>query len=444
MCRKEHHATGCSEYKTVSRRSFLGWTAGALALAASPGWVPRVVFADSHDSSRDVLVSIFLRGGADSLSIVPPHGESAYYQLRPNLALPRPDSGQAGAALDLDGFFGFAPALAPLMAAYSAEDLLVVHGTGKTDPTRSHFEAMYSMEVGQPEPPTSLATGWLGRHLQTTAPTSEAAVLRAVGIGAGLQRTLVGGPQTLPIADLDAFGFAGPQAAVPGRRQALEDLYALASDPMKTAAENTFRTIDVLDAIDFEGYVPADGAAYPESEFGRSLRSSAALIRAEVGVEAIAVDLGGWDTHDVQGPVDGGMSQLMGDLAQTLAAFHQDLDGAGVGNVTVVVMSEFGRNAFENASLGTDHGHGGMMMVMGKAVAGGRVLTDWPGLEHGQLYEGQDLAITIDYRDVLTEIVTGRLGNPDYRNVFPDEGYSPVNRGVLATSLGASQALAVG
>ncbi len=436
MCKSDDKTPGCKEYNQVSRRSFLGWTAGALAVAAAPGWLPKVVYADSENGSRDVLVSLFLRGGADGLSICPPHGEDAYYRLRPNLAIPRPDSGQTGAALDLDGFFGFAPAMAPLLGAYQAGDLLVVQATGKTDPTRSHFDAMLSMEIGQPDPPASLFTGWLGRHLQTTAPTVQDGALRAVGIGFGLQRTLAGAPQTIPIDDLASFGFAGDPATLAARRGALEELYEHYSEPLKTSGDNTFRTVDLLDSIDFSTYQPAGDATYGDDELGMAFKSTAALIKADAGVEAVAIDLGGWDTHDFQGPVEGGMGQLMGALASTLAAFHQDLDASNRTNVIVVAMSEFGRNAQENGSLGTDHGHGGLMFAMGSAIDGGRVLTEWPGLEAGELYEGQDLAITIDYRDILTEIVTERLGNPDFRNVFPDVDYTPTKHGVLLSSLG--------
>ncbi len=423
-----HDCKGCREYDRLTRRNFVGLTAGAAAAALAPGWLPRVVYADSDSSSRDVIVSLFLRGGADALTLCVPYAERNYYNLRPTLAIQPPDAGGANRALDLDGAFGFPPALEPLLEAYRAGDLLVVHACGLENPTRSHFEAMHFMEVGRGDPPASLYTGWLGRHLQATAPTLRDGVLRAVGIGAGLQRTLVGGPLTVPVRDPAEFGLEGRSRRA--REAALEVMYAVAGEPLQTTAVNTFRTIDLLDDIDFRGYQPAGGAAYPDDEFGYALRSTAALIKAEVGVEAVAIDLGGWDTHDFQGPVEGHMAGLMGSLAAGLGAFHQDLFAGGVENVVVVAMSEFGRHAFENASGGTDHGHGGLMLVLGGAVAGGRVLTDWPGLGDGQLYEGQDLEITIDYRDVLTEILTRRLGNPDYRTVFDDPGYTPRTHGV--------------
>ncbi len=427
----EHKCPGCDEYQGLTRRNFVGLATGVAAAALAPAWLPRVVYADSHDGSRDVIVSIFLRGGGDALTLCVPHGEDSYYDLRPTLAVPRPDGGGAGRAIDLDGFFGFPQGMKPLMDAWRDGNLLVVHACGMPNPTRSHFDAMRFMEVGMGDAPPNLQTGWLGRHLQATAPTVADGVLRAVGIGYGLQRTLVGGPLTLPIADLAEFGFDGRRATRKERRQALEEMYGVVGDPLATSAENTFRTVDLLKKIGFKSYKPAGAAAYPDDEFGYALKSTAALVKAEVGVEAVAIDLGGWDTHDFQGPVDGHMAYLMESLSGGLAAFHRDLFSDGFEEVVVTTTSEFGRNAAENASAGTDHGHGGLMLVLGGHVAGGRVLAEWPGLADGQLYEGQDLAITIDYRDVLTEILTRRLGNPDFRTVFTDPGYEPQERGVI-------------
>lgn len=427
-----HDCKGCKEYDQLSRRNFLGWSAGFVAAAVTPGWLPRVVLADDDDSDRDVVVSLFLRGGADALTLCVPHGEAAYYQLRPSLAIAPPDAASPDRVTDLDGFFGLPPALTPLLDAYQDGALAIVHACGRDSSNRSHFDAMHEMEVGMDEPPSSLLSGWLGRHLQVTAPTASDGVLRAVGIGAGLQRTLAGGPLTLPIGNLETFGLAGHPDSFGERRAALEAMYAAVPDPLGSNARNTFGTIELLEEIDFASYVPAGGAVYPEGEFGVAMQSVAALIKAEVGIEAAAVDLGGWDTHDFQAPVDGQMSVVMGQLAAGLAAFHKDLFADDHTNVTLVAMSEFGRNAFENGSAGTDHGHGGAMLVLGGQVAGGRVITEWPGLADGQLYENQDLRVTIDYRDVLAEVLTKRACNPDISAVFHDPGYTPRDHGVIA------------
>jgi uncharacterized protein (DUF1501 family) len=217
----------------------------------------------------------------------------------------------------------------------------------------------------------------------------------------------------------------------------LHDMYSAVTDPIKSAALTSQATIDLLHTINFAGYSPAGGAVYPGNYFGQSLKSTAALIKADVGVEAVAVDILGWDTHGNQGPFNGNgdLFNLMTTLAGGLSAFHADMFSGNGRNVTVVVMSEFGRRLAENTSLGTDHGHANAMFIMGNNIAGGRVLRDWPGLAVGQLYQGIDLQVTIDYRDVLAEIVQKRLGNGDLSTVFPN--YFPTFRGVTTDCFGS-------
>lgn len=429
MSHDHEHDCACDEYRLLSRRTFLGRaTASAVALSV-PAWLPRVTYAQSA-SSRDIIVSIFLRGGADGLSLVPPFGEPAYYALRPTIAIPRPDSGSATPAVSLDGFFGLPQAMAALLPAYQSGQLLVLHATGSTDPTRSHFDAQQYMEVGKPGD-KNIATGWLGRHLATMPPARVDAPLRALGFSYGLPQTLVGAPDTLPIPNPASFSVAGTSSTRTQRLEWLDTAYASASDPLKTAAKNTQRTISMLNSLGIGTYQPAGGVVYPAGSFQTALKSTAALIRADVGVEAVQIDLGGWDTHNQQQPLTGGMANTMRTLAGGLAAFHADLVNAGrFDRVIVVVMSEFGRVAKENGSQGTDHGHGNCMFVIGGAVTGGRVLSAWPGLAAGQLYQNQDLQVTIDYRDVLAEIVQRRLGNNRLDLVFP--GYTPTFRGVVA------------
>jgi uncharacterized protein (DUF1501 family) len=209
-------------------------------------------------------------------------------------------------------------------------------------------------------------------------------------------------------------------------------MYEPYTDPLKTAAGNTLQTIDLLREIDFDGYRPKGNAQYPDTDFGYALKSTAALIKADIGVEAIAVDLDGWDTHEEQGSQNGYMASLMRDLSRTLGAFHKDMWASNRSDVATMCMTEFGRNAFENGSRGTDHGHGSLMLAMGGSVAGGRVLTEWPGLEKRNLYEGQDLKITTDYRNVINEILSKRAGNATPNELFPGKGFVPKNLGVIA------------
>ncbi len=423
---------GCPEYRELSRRQFV---AGAATAAATsffpifPAWLPQVVLAESADSTRDVIVSIFLRGGADGLSLCVPFSDANYYSGRPTIAIPRPDSAAANRGIALDNNFAFPRAMSGLVPAFQAGHLLVVHATGSIDPSRSHFDAQRFMEVGKPRDPR-IATGWLGRHLASVQPMRTNAPLRALGLSSGLAKTLVGAPRALPIPDPANFAIGGATATRTQRASWLREDFTVGAEPVRSAALDALNTIDLLRLIDFVAYRPALGAVYPNTSFGRGLRSTAALIKADVGVEAIQVDLGGWDTHTNQDPLAGSMFNTMQNLAGSLGAFHADVIASGLAQgVTVVVMSEFGRNARQNGSQGTDHGRGNCMFAMGRSLAGGRVLVNgWPGLARENLENGQDLKVTLDHRDVLAEIVKNRLANANVAAVFPD--YQPIARGV--------------
>ncbi len=425
--------TGCSEYRSLARRDFLARGAGFGIAAILPSWLPNVVLAQSS-STRDIIVSVFLSGGIDGMSVVVPFGDPAYYTNRPNIAVARPDAAGTGPkAVALDNFFGFSPGMAPLMPAYNAGHLLVAHATGSVDTSRSHFDAQRYIEVGKPQD-LNLATGWLGRHLATSTPLRSTAPLRALGLTSGLPQTLVGGPKVLPIANPASFRVDGSTTTAAARTAFLAANYAQAPDPVSANALDTTNTIALLQTINFAGYQPQNGAVYPATSFGNSLKSSAALIKADVGVEAIHAFLGGWDTHTQQGAttaVDGGyMHNQMMQLSSALAAFYADvMQGTTANGVTLVVISEFGRNARENGDRGTDHGRGNVAFAMGKNIAGGRVLTNgWPGLATENLESGQDLRVTLDHRDILAEIVQNRLGNPNLATIFPD--YTPKFRGI--------------
>jgi uncharacterized protein (DUF1501 family) len=283
------------------------------------------------------------------------------------------------------------------------------------------------MEVGKPAD-TSVVSGWLGRHLATVPPMKPGAALRALGISNGLQKTLVGGPQTLPIASPANFTIGGSNSTAGARQAVLAADYADAPAPLDASALAAIDTIALLQSVNFAGYVPMNGATYPNTNFGRALKSVATLIRADLGVEAAQVDIGGWDTHAAQGGVTGTLSTLTDDFASCLAAFHADVVATNA-RVTVVIVSEFGRNAKENGSQGTDHGRATTMFAMGQGIVGGRVLVNgWPGLAVENLEAKQDLKVTTDYRDILAEIVQKRLGNPSLDLVFP--GWTPNFKGV--------------
>ena len=260
----EPQDTGCSEYRSLARRDFLIRGAGFGIAAMVPSWLPNVVLAQSS-STRDIIVSVFLSGGMDGMSLVVPFGDPDYYTGRPNIAIARPDAAGSGPkAVALDNFFGFSPGMAPLMPAYNAGDLLVAHATGSVDTSRSHFDAQRYIEVGKPQD-LNLATGWLGRHLATITPLRSNAPLRALGLTNGLPQTLVGGPKTLPIASPSSFRIDGSSTTANARAQFLAANYAQTIDPVSANALDTTNTISLLQTINFSGYTTQNGAAYPNT-----------------------------------------------------------------------------------------------------------------------------------------------------------------------------------
>ena len=425
-----HADCGCQEYNELSRRNFIVGAAGAAVMATVlPPWLPKVVLAQSANSTRDIIVYIFQRGGADGLSLVAPFADPNYYTGRPTLAIPRPDSGSAQKGTALDNMFMFPKGMLGLLPAYQAKQLLVLHGAGLSYNSRSHFDAQHFIEVGKAAD-LNVSTGWLGRHLAITSPMKAGTTMRALSISGGLTQTLGGAPQTLPVPNPANFIINGNAATAAQRADWLTANYALAADPLRGSALDTTATLNVLKAINFAGYAPSNGATYPKSGFGNALRSAAALIKADIGVEAIQADIGGWDTHVQEDPIAGQLYKNSLDFADSIGAFWADvMQGNGTYNVTLVAMSEFGRNVRENGNAGTDHGRGGAMFVMGQGIDGGRVLTkNWVPLAKENLDAGQDVKVTIDHRDVLGEIVKNRLGNPALDAIFP--GYTVVPLGV--------------
>jgi uncharacterized protein (DUF1501 family) len=436
MSSEQHDACACQEYNELtSRREFLlrsGGAVGATAFAAAfPEWLPQVSVSDAFIANRDVVVSIFLRGGADGLNLCVPYGDPEYYAGRPTLAIPRPDSSAANKAIALDNMFGLPPNLSAIYAAYQAGNLAVVHGAGLTFNTRSHFDAQRFMEVGKSNDPT-VNTGWLGRHLATSTPARADASLRAIGFSDGLVDTLKGGPKTLPIPNPASYGLGGSSTTRASRMTWLQNDYASTLEPAKTAALDAIATINLLATLNLNAYVPANGAVYPNNGLGRGLRNTAGLIKADIGIEAAHLDVGGWDTHTNQA---GGMATRMNELGGALGAFWQDCIASGLAqNITVVVISEFGRNVRENGGQGTDHGRGTAVFAMGRNINGGQVIThNWQSLARENLQDQQDLKVSIDYRDVLAEIVQNRLGNSNLGVIFP--GFTPTFRGVTKNAV---------
>ncbi len=424
MTHKHDQDSCCSEYSELSRRKFLqGSGLAAAAGYTAPAWMPRVAFGRGA-TDRDVIVNIFLRGAIDGLSFIVPHQDGGLYTARPTLAVPPP--GQTNGAIDLDGFFGLNPAAQRLTTPYGNGHLAVVHAAGSTDPTRSHFDGQRGMEGGVPNGNVvGVSNGWLGRHLIGTAPTGPGD-LRGLALQNLMPFSLQGGPGTVPVDNPANFGFPGRPATEAIRRQLVQHMHATAKEPLAAAATSTFESIDILAGIDFNGYTSAGATPYPNSAFGQRLRASAALIKADVDVEALAIDYDGWDHHNAQGPINGLMAGMLNDLSTAIEAFYLDMvPGGHIDSLVVLVMSEFGRRVEENVSSGTDHGHGNMMLALGGHIAGGQVFSNWPGLAPGQLDDG-DLAITTDYRDVVAEILINRMDNTTIGDVFPNHTPMPI------------------
>ena len=420
----------------MQRRVFV--KSGALALVTmglSPRFLRRSVFGMELPAARGkTLICLFQRGAADALNVVVPHGESAYYALRPSIAIARPSTSPVRgmeAAIDLDGFFGLHPALEPLKPLWDRGMLAPIHAVGSPSSTRSHFDAQDYMESGTPDV-KGTTDGWLNRYLAThgtceacVPPAARVSPFRAVALAPQTPRMLEGPAPTVAMNALDEFTVR----ATGGQAERLEALYRTGSaDLVHGTGRETFEAVKMLRAANPQRYAPEHGASYPRSQFGQRLKQIAQLIKSDVGLEIAFADVGGWDTHVNQGGASGQLANRLDDFAGAVAALCTDL-GDRMENVVVLTMSEFGRMARENGNRGTDHGHAGAMFVIGGAVSGGKVHGRWPGLAREQLYEGRDLAMTTDFRSVFTEIASRHLGASKPLELFP--GFVPAE----ATSL---------
>ena len=407
---------GGVSYASVTRRAFL--RSGGLALVSfglDPLFVARAAFArDQVQAPRAgrVFVCLFQRGAVDGLSMIVPHGDADYYRERPRIAIPRGD------VVDLDGHFGLHPALANLAPYWREKSLAIVHAVGSPDTTRSHFDAQDYMESGTPGV-KSTRDGWLNRHAQHAREHKETP-FHSVAFGPQLPRILAGSAPSLAISDLRAFGIRARQTDTRDRlTRAFEDLYeASATGIVASSAAEGFDAVETLKRVNPAGYEPEHGAVYPQGRLGRSLLQIAQLIKADIGLENAFADVGGWDTHIAQGAGQGQLATRLRELGDGLAAFARDL-GDRMQNVVVLTMSEFGRTVSENGSNGTDHGHGTAMLVMGGGVRGGQMVGRWPGLAPGDRFQGRDLAVTTDFRDLFGEVLVRHGGAAKLKAVFP-------------------------
>src|SRR3954466_4312469 len=405
-----------------SRRVFMkNGGLALLSLGFAPAFLARTVEA-AGNTRRKVLITIFQRGAVDGLNMVVPFGEQEYYAARPSIAVPRPNA--ADGAVDLDGFFGLHPRLAPLKPLWDSRQLAIVHASGSPDGTRSHFDGQNYMENGTPGV-KSTEDGWLNRYLHAREHAS-ATPFRAVALAPQLPRMLQGVEPALALSQIGQFGIRAGQAT-DMVQASFESGYAAAADSvLHRTGGQAFDAVRMLKSADPSKYQPENGAEYPRSAYGDALRQIAQLVKADVGLEIAFTEAGGWDTHVNQGSSVGQLAQRLDDFGRGIAALARDL-GDRMTDVVILTMSEFGRAAAENGSRGTDHGHGNAMMVIGgQGVRGGKVYGRWPGLQREQLHDGRDLAVTTDFRHVFAEIVRGHLGVSDTRAIFPSFTPAPV------------------
>ncbi len=400
----------------LSRRELFKWGGIGLAgltLAAMPRWA-RAAASMAQDSPK-ILIVLFQRGAADGLNIISPFNDPYYHKARPTIALNAP--GQDKGALDLDGKFGLHPALGALMPMWKAGTFAAIQAVGSPEETRSHFEAQDNMETGTPGVKVT-PDGWLDRVLSDNY-TSNKSPLTAVSISPRLPRILRGNYPVTSFPNLNAYKFSG------GALQAssFEELYAGSIDKLLSGVgKETEDSVNMLQKITGGKPQKPEDAGYPKGNLCRSFYEMSRIIKANVGLRIGFMDIGGWDHHANEGSTDGQLNQHLRELGDSIAAFYQDM-GSQAQDILLVTMTEFGRTLQENGDRGTDHGHASCMMVFGGNIKGGKVYGTWPGLAPDQLYEGRDLQVTTDFRQVHNEILTGHLGLTSTTDAFP--GFTP-------------------
>ncbi len=358
------------------------------------------------------LIVVFLRGAIDGLSVVIPYREPTYYLDRPSIAIPQP--GQINGALDLDGQFGLHPALAALLPLWQQKSLAFVHQCGSTDETRSHFDAQDYLESGTPGVKTT-RDGWMNRLLGVMSAKNP---IQAVSVGATTPRILLG---KRAVANLASGRGAGNRLQIdkPQIATAFDRLYANNDALSQTYREGRVARAELLKDLEAEMKIANNGATLPNGFPGDAQRL-AHLMARDPRIQVSFLAVGGWDTHINQGAVQGYLARNLEQLAQGLVSLQTGL-GAAYQQTTIVVMSEFGRTVQENGNGGTDHGHGNVMWLLGGGIRGGTVYGNWTGLAPAQRYQGRDLAVTTDFRDVLGTVLVRRLAVDQRKlpQVFP-------------------------
>ncbi len=404
--------------KKLNRRNFIKGS-GMLTLASMGGL--QLGFAkglgQKGGSGKDLLVYVFLNGGMDGLHMVPPRSGSDYSEyvnLRPSLHIP------SNASLPLNGtsLFGMHPEAPGLQSLFNSNKMAIVHATGLIEANRSHFEATRYLELGVAGA-SGASSGWLTRYFESSLSTPHDAILPSLVPSYSNTDAVLGDSASLVLANPQDFALQAGHWSWEDEVQAtLTEINSQVNTPERASAYQTLNASAIVQNIDWDNYTPGNGATYPDSFIGEQLKTVAQLYKANVDLEVAYVPTGGWDTHNNQ---TGVFNDLASDLSAALYAFYQDMSANHSGEFTVIVQSEFGRRAYQNSDNSTDHGYGNPMFIIGDDVVPG-FHGQFPGLAINDLYEGDDVDVTVDYRDVVSEILMKRMGNPYLGHIFP--GYN--------------------
>ena len=417
----------------LNRRQFIK-KSGLMSLAGLGGM--QVGFGRSmlndlkgtQGSQRDLLVYVFLNGAMDGLNFLPPRSGSDYVQystvLRPGLHIPN------NVSLPLNGSstFGLHPLATGMRDLFNQNKMAIIHATGLLEANRSHFVSTALMELGVQSTSTNLGTGWLTRYFNSSLATPEDAVIPSIVPSYNNTDAVLGDATALVMGEPTEFSLnQGHWAWESAMQASISEIFSQPSRLEEVVAQQTLNASQVVQNIDWANYVPGNSAQYPAGFFGNQLKTVAQLYKENIDLEVAYVPTGGWDTHISQGTgTTGQFANLVQELSDGLNALYQDLSATHAGKFTIVVQSEFGRRAYENESNGTDHGYGNPMFVIGDQVNGG-FYGQFPGLAANQLLEGDDVDVTVDYRDVVSEILMKRMQNRFLGYIFPSySGYTPL------------------
>jgi uncharacterized protein (DUF1501 family) len=395
----------------LSRRKFLNLATSDIVGNVEDKQENVQVSINKSSSGADILVYIFQRGAADGLNLVVPYGDPDYAPNRPTLAIPDPGMG-AGAAINLNGFFGLNPNLSALMPMFDSGDLAMIHACGSLDQTHSHFQTQAFIDRGTTD--LDFSSGWLARYANANIDLTSTA-FQSVAMSSAIPASLSLAQKVVALSSIAGFEIQAPASEVDLISAQLQNLFSH-EQSLDDTAQATFSALDNIADLNTDNFPVENGAVYPNSPFARKLQDLAILIKSGIGVETASVDIGGWDTHGEEATT---LPVLAKDYADSVAAFYIDL-GTRMADISIITLTEFGRRVAENGSGGTDHGTGSVMFVLGGGVNGEEVYTTiWPGLSEGALVGPGDLQITTDYRTVISELMERRMFYTDTANLFP-------------------------